>query len=79
LADYVGAPLEDVVKYSLRGELRKFLARTDIDGGKPLLGQSAKVAVLAKRWPVAEQPPLSGAVAVVRTLAKKHPRPWPPL
>jgi uncharacterized protein len=53
LSSFVGAPIEDVIKYSECNDLRKLFVRTDNDGTpkpvKPKSGRQAQMEILAMR------------------------------
>jgi uncharacterized protein len=53
LSSFVGAPMEDVVKYAECNDLRRLFIRTDIDGtpkpAKPKSGRQAQMEILAMR------------------------------
>lgn len=78
LATYANAPLEDVQRLAATGELRQFLTRTDIDGGKPegrnpkeLLAEMERTRGRPGAQALAEieqkRVPLSGEEALART------------
>ena len=71
LAQHMSAPIEDVIALARAGELPRLFVRTDRVESRALAsGANAKLQTLAK----ASKPPMPGAVAVARTLAKKHAR-----
>lgn len=72
LAEHLGVPFEDVRKLSTENELRKLFVRTDRITRRAMTGAEAKARLQAKA-----PKPLSGAVALVRTLGKKYPS-YPP-
>ena len=81
LSEFACAPIEEVLARAQRGELRAFLRRSDIDGGRrPMWGRDALLKTLARRWPNEPLPQrLSPRQRQLEVMARRWPQPSKPL